>query len=76
MLLGMLLGLSKETFWLLRPGNDPAGIRLPTAWSSDPLAYGPIQVRRDDGNENNRSDWFTDVDLDLEKRNSSISSCR
>lgn len=56
----------KRPFWILFPKdlNQSRGVTLPTAWDSDPFANGPIQVRRDDGQDTSREDWFTITKLD------------
>jgi len=52
----------KRPFWLLVPGSST--IKLPEAYSSDPLANAQISVKRDSGSTSNRSDWFDIVGLD------------
>ena len=61
----------KRPFWILRPGSE--NVTLPTAWSSDPNANGPIQVKRDGGNTSSRSDWFTITKLDQAPRGTNVS---
>jgi hypothetical protein len=45
-------------FYLLDPGGGAFG-HIPSAFSSDPIAFGPIAVARDGGNVANRSNWFS-----------------
>ena len=54
----------KRPFWVLSPGQGSPDIRFPPGWDDDPLAYGPVEVRRDGGDPNKRSDWFTITKLD------------
>jgi hypothetical protein len=47
-------------FYLLRPDTNTTTVdtKLPAEFKSDPLAFGPIQVSRDNGSVSTRSDWF------------------
>jgi hypothetical protein len=45
-------------FYLLDPGGGSFG-HIPPDFASDPIAFGPIAVNRDNNNVANRSDWFT-----------------
>jgi len=49
-------------FYLLRPSDRD--IHLPPGFASDPNAFGPITVNRDNGNANLTSDWFTLANCD------------
>ena len=53
--------------------SSPGGVQLPEGWNEDPFAYGPILVKRDGGDPNQRSDWFTDVDLELAPAGTQVS---
>ena len=49
-----------RTFYILDPqGSGQSGINVPTNYPSDPNAFGPIRVNRDNGNAGSRSDWFS-----------------
>jgi hypothetical protein len=52
--------------WVLDPQNSSpsSGIYTPAAFQSDPLAFGPIVVARDNGVVANRSDWFAICEID------------
>jgi hypothetical protein len=60
-------------FWLLDPGGGTATLQVPTAYTNDPLAYGPITVNRDEGVVANRSDWFAICNLDTQPAGAVIS---
>ena len=62
-------------FYLLQPNIELNGtrkyspsainmLRVPSAYQSDPIAYGPTEVRRDYGNTTAVSDWYTLCNLD------------
>lgn len=62
-------------FYLLQPNIElfnnrkysPSAIdmlRVPSAYQSDPIAYGPTEVRRDYGRTSAVSDWYTLCNLD------------
>ena len=46
-----------RNFYLLDPGGGSFGY-VPSAYTNDPEAFGPITVNRDNGVVANRSDWF------------------
>lgn len=67
-----------RTFWILDP--EPGGegvasqqIYTPASYQADPLANGPISVRRDSGVTANRSDWFTICGLNTKPAGTVIS---
>jgi len=46
-------------FWLLQPGGPSRGtLKVPTAYTNDPDANGPITVNRDNNVDGQESDWF------------------
>jgi hypothetical protein len=47
-------------FYLLRPDTNTTTVdtKLPAEFKTDPNAFGPIQVSRDNGSVSTRSDWF------------------
>jgi hypothetical protein len=63
----------EREFWLLQPGRPGFTLKVPTAYTNDPICNGPIQVNRDDGNSAQRSDWFNICDLGNEPSGSVIS---
>jgi len=63
----------EREFWLLQPGRPTFTLKVPTAYTNDPICSGPIQVNRDDGNSALRSDWFNICDLANEPSGSVIS---
>jgi hypothetical protein len=64
----------EREFWLLQPGGPSRGtLKVPTAYTNDPIANGPIAVNRDEGNDTQRSDWFNICDLGNEPSGSVIS---
>jgi hypothetical protein len=63
----------EREFWLLQPGRPTFTLKVPTAYTNDPICNGPIQVNRDDGNSALRSDWFNICDLANEPSGSVIS---
>lgn len=63
----------EREFWLLQPGRPNFTLKVPTAYTNDPIANGPIQVARDDGVVANASDWFNICDLGNEPSGSVIS---
>ena len=47
-------------FWLLQPGGPSRGtLKVPTAYTNDPDANGPITVNRDNNVDGQESDWFS-----------------
>lgn len=51
--------------YLLQPGNlDPSRLKIPSNWNSTGLDRGPFAVARDNGNTNNKSDWYAICNLD------------
>jgi hypothetical protein len=48
--------------WVLDPGGA-GDVFVPSSFSSDPLAHGPITVARDNNVVANRSDWFAICNL-------------
>lgn len=51
--------------YLLQPGSlNPSALKIPSNWNSTGLDYGPIAVNRDNGNANNKSDWYSICNLD------------
>lgn len=51
-------------FYLLVPDANANRVGLPPGFSTDPNAFGPILVNRDNGNANQASDWFTLANCD------------
>lgn len=51
-------------FYLLVPNDNANQVGLPPGFSTDPNAFGPILVNRDNGNANLASDWFTIANCD------------
>jgi len=46
-------------FYMLAPGGASGSkLKVPNAFTSDPIASGPITVNRDNGNSSQASDWF------------------
>jgi len=46
-------------FYLLAPGGASVGdLRVPSAFTSDSIATGPVTVSRDNGDAGSASDWF------------------
>lgn len=46
-------------FYLLAPGGQSAGsLKVPSAFTSDSIATGPVTVSRDNGSSSSASDWF------------------
>ena len=67
-----------RTIWVLDPEAGGEGVVsqqviTPPAYQADPLAYGPISVRRDNGVTANRSDWFTICGLNTKPAGTVIS---
>lgn len=70
-----------RTFYLLQPAINANGsirypisrMNMPNNYINDPYANGTIQVRRDDGNVNLRSDWFALCNLDVVPEGSYVS---
>lgn len=55
-----------QPFYILQPGRTASDITLPSLWKEDKLAYGPIQVARQDGRGNSSNtvtDWFDLLDF-------------
>ena len=63
----------EREFWLLQPGRPNLTLKVPTAYTNDPICNGPIQVNRDGGNSAQRSSWFNICDLGNEPSGSVIS---
>lgn len=64
----------EREFWLLQPGGPSRGtLKVPTAYTNDPIANGPIAVNRDNGNDGQASDWFNICDLGNELAGTVIS---
>ena len=63
---------SDRPFYLLQPGRDDE-IHVPDRFVTDPTAFGPIAVNRDQGDANNASDWFDLCSLDRFARGTPIS---
>lgn len=51
--------------YLLQPGTlNPSVLKIPSNWNSTGLDQGPFAVNRDNGNANNKSDWYAICNLD------------
>jgi hypothetical protein len=67
-----------RTIWVLDPEFGGEGvvsqqIYTPASYQADPLANGPVSVRRDNGVTANRSDWFTICGLNTKPAGTVIS---
>lgn len=52
-------------FYLLQPsGYTASALKVPSEYTADPKAYGPIAVTRDNGNALTASDWYVLCNLD------------
>lgn len=61
-------------FWLLQPTGRPvSALKVPSAYTNDPIAYAPQTVNRDNGRVNQASDWFTMCNLSQAATGTSIS---